>query len=227
VRTLPTLPLVLTPFHCVWRARPGGIDGALFCGVTWRASDSACAPKLAPESPPLKDALCEVTNPAPWLFQMARVTSQSDVQGADSAHFAAGFEASSACWRARPGAIDCLWPGASFCGETCRRATRVLPQDLPSRACNQKAVVRRVVLRGARLPRILIALSQLWFRGDENESGTRSEPQGKTRKLEDKVRVVPALKRVLKPFLCALAFVQSEKGSRRSLSYTDGAEYFM
>jgi hypothetical protein len=33
------------------------------------------------------------TNPAPWRFQMARVTSQSEDQGADSSPFAAGFDA--------------------------------------------------------------------------------------------------------------------------------------
>ncbi len=33
------------------------------------------------------------TNPAPWRFQMARVASQFEEQGADSALFAAGFEA--------------------------------------------------------------------------------------------------------------------------------------
>ncbi len=33
------------------------------------------------------------TNPAPWPFKTARATSQNGVQGAESAPFAAGFEA--------------------------------------------------------------------------------------------------------------------------------------
>jgi hypothetical protein len=80
----------------------------------------------------------------------------------------------------------------------------------------QSPPVRR--LRGARLPRTLITLSQLRFRGESLAQTTRRPvtktnlaPVASHKERLDKVRVVPALKRILKPFLCALAFVQSEK----------------
>jgi hypothetical protein len=146
-------------FPLCWRARPGGIDrlwlGASCCAETlwW------CYPRLGvlrPKSHPRvrhekKRRPVRRTNPAPWLFPMARVASQSGDQGADSALFCRWFRSlSSACWRARPVSIDRLWPGASNRGDlvpsdsglTQDPPARVPPlKDAPACATNESSTV--------------------------------------------------------------------------------------
>ncbi len=53
-------------------------------------------------------------NPARWLLQMASKASRNEVQGAESAPFAAGFEA----FPLRVGVLDDrLWAGALIRGD--------------------------------------------------------------------------------------------------------------
>jgi hypothetical protein len=81
-----------------------------------------------------------MTNPVPWRFKMARNPSQNEVQGADFAPFAAGFEV----FPLRVGVLDLVQstacgPARRFCGETWRPSdSGFCVRDLPSRFRNQK-----------------------------------------------------------------------------------------
>ncbi len=118
----------------------------------------------APQSPATKPTRrpASRTNPAPWRFSMARVTSQIDVQGAYSAPFAAGFEALSL----RVGVADLVesirWGSARRLAGDSGGGT-ASDSGLGRRSCGTRARVRDLKDAPA---------------GEENESSTLAFPNG-------------------------------------------------
>ncbi len=155
------------------------------------ASDSAFAPKSHPGVRHEKTRRpVRRTNPAPRLFQMARATSQTEEHGAESASFAAGFEA----FPLRVGVVD--RPQSTACGPARRFAG-----DSAAGVAQDSGLTQ--VLRYAR--QSPATKRRAGLRHERIQHRGSSEWRGRPPKMEFKVRSLPSLPLVLKPFLCVLA----------------------
>ncbi len=133
VRSPPSLSLVLKPFLCVLARQTccnrAPVPRRVVLPATLRRATRVVRPKSSPRVRHEKTRRpVRRMNPALWLFQMASVTSQSGDQGADSALFALVLKPFLCV---RPGGIDRLWPGASFCRRLCGERLGLCAQSRP------------------------------------------------------------------------------------------------